>query len=82
MDERFALPLVLPNDCTWNERTKKYHQTGAKRKSLNVIPGALEELKKIKGPVCVVSVAGPQRKGKSFILSKAFDQGEVFYFHC
>lgn len=26
----------------------------------------------------MVSIAGPCRKGKSYILSKVFDQGEVF----
>ena len=28
--------------------------------------------------MCTVSVAGPYRKGKSYILSEAFDQSEVF----
>ena len=28
--------------------------------------------------MCTVSVAGPYRKGKSYILSEAFDQPEVF----
>ena len=30
------------------------------------------------GPVCVVSVSGPLRRGKSFVLSQAFNQPSVF----
>lgn len=33
---------------------------------------------RFQGPVCVVSIAGPYRKGKSYVLSQAFDQPQVF----
>jgi hypothetical protein len=73
-----AIPLVLPNDCTWDELTGIYDKkTNVERKTLNVIPTALDQLREVKGPVCVVSIAGPCRKGKSYIISKAFDQDEV-----
>ncbi|XP_015762113.1 PREDICTED: guanylate-binding protein 4-like [Acropora digitifera] len=74
----FATPLCLPNNCQWNERTGEYSLNNEKRKSLYPVDKALDQLRKIKGPVCVVSIAGPCRKGKSYILSKAFDQDEVF----
>ncbi|KAK2568392.1 Guanylate-binding protein 7 [Acropora cervicornis] len=77
-DAGFAIPLCLPNNCQWNESTGEYKRSSGDRKSLYVVDKALDQLRKIKGPVCVVSIAGPCRKGKSYILSKAFDQGEVF----
>lgn len=51
---------------------------GGIRSSLYVVEEALQKLKSVKGPVCVVSIAGPYRKGKSYILSEVFDQPEVF----
>ena len=33
---------------------------------------------KLAGQVCVVSITGPYRRGKSFILSEVFDQPDVF----
>ncbi|XP_031568053.1 LOW QUALITY PROTEIN: guanylate-binding protein 4-like [Actinia tenebrosa] len=76
---KVAIPLVLPNNCTWDAQTGTYDKKkGVGRETLNAIPKALDQLREIKGPVCVVSIAGPCRMGKSYILSKAFDQGEVF----
>ncbi|KAL9979073.1 hypothetical protein ACROYT_G016675 [Oculina patagonica] len=73
-----AIPLCLPNNCKWNPKTCQYIQTKEERSSLYVVEEALEQLRKVKGPVCVVSVTGPYRKGKSYILSEAFNQPEVF----
>ncbi|XP_078366399.1 guanylate-binding protein 6-like isoform X2 [Oculina patagonica] len=76
--EKMATPLCLPNNCKWDSRSGQYVKTGEKRCSLYVVEEALEKLRKIKGPVCVVSIAGPYRKGKSYVLSEAFHQPQVF----
>ncbi|KAJ7380879.1 hypothetical protein OS493_004462 [Desmophyllum pertusum] len=73
-----AIPLCLPDNCNWNPRTGRSIKTGDKRSSLYVVQEALEQLRKVKGPVCVVSIAGSYRKGKSYILSEAFNQPQVF----
>nr|XP_058956417.1 guanylate-binding protein 6-like [Pocillopora verrucosa] len=78
MSEQCAVPLCLPNNCKWDKQTGEYSKSAGPRESLCVVDVAIERLKSIKGPVCVVSIAGPYRKGKSYILSKAFDQGGVF----
>lgn len=73
-----ATPLCLPNNCKWDSSSGHYIKTGKMRTSLYVVDEALENLRRIKGPVCVVSIAGPYRKGKSFVLSETFNQPQVF----
>ncbi|XP_022804568.1 guanylate-binding protein 6-like isoform X2 [Stylophora pistillata] len=75
---RRATPLCLPNNLKWDSSSGKCIQTGQRRTSLYVMDEALEDLRRIRGPVCVVSIAGPYRKGKSFVLSEAFNQPQVF----
>ncbi|KAM7440027.1 hypothetical protein ABFA07_010670 [Porites harrisoni] len=73
-----AIPLCLPNNCQWNPVTGAYTKKKEPRSSLFVVDKALQKLRTVKGPICVVSIAGPYRKGKSYVLSEAFDQPEVF----
>ena len=74
-----AVPLCLPDNCIWDPRKEEVSTDESKeRNKLVLVTEALEKLEKIEGPVCVVSIAGTCRAGKSYILSKVFDQGEIF----
>ncbi|EDO46595.1 predicted protein [Nematostella vectensis] len=74
-----ATPLCLPDTCRWNEDTNECSIIqGIPRSSIHLIENSLRRLRAIRGPVCVVSVTGPCRKGKSFILAKSFTEKEVF----
>lgn len=73
-----AIPLCIPNNFKWNPHTGNLEKTKERRQTLTVNDEALKELGKIKEPVCVVSIVGPCRDGKSFILGEAFNQSDVF----
>ena len=74
-----AIPLCIPNNCEWDETNNKFSRIkGTPRTSLYAVEAALRKLRAIRGPVCVVSIVGPYRRGKSYILSRIFEQGEVF----
>ncbi|XP_015752495.1 PREDICTED: guanylate-binding protein 6-like isoform X3 [Acropora digitifera] len=73
-----AIPLCLPNNCRWDAAKGRCSKTGEERSSLVIVDEALRKLRTLKGPVCVVSITGPYRKGKSYILSEVFDQPAVF----
>ena len=68
-----AIPLCLPNDCEWKPETNTCEKIkGATRSRLDINPAALEILKRVSGPVCVVGIVGPCRTGKSYILGQLF----------
>ncbi|XP_074617681.1 guanylate-binding protein 6-like isoform X1 [Acropora palmata] len=73
-----AIPLCLPNNYRWNATSGKCSKIGEERSSLVIVDEALQKLRALKGPVCVVSITGPYRRGKSYILSEVFDQPDVF----
>lgn len=74
-----AIPLCIPNNCNWDETSGDFQRDESQpRTGLQLVNAALRKLRSIQGPVCVVSIAGPCRRGKSYILSRAFDQGDVF----
>ncbi|KAL9979025.1 hypothetical protein ACROYT_G016617 [Oculina patagonica] len=74
-----AIPVCIPNNCSWDETSGMFQRDQSQpRTGLQLVNAALRKLRAIQGPVCVVSIAGPCRRGKSYILSRAFDQGDVF----
>ena len=66
-----AIPLCLPNDCEWSKRERVCKKKkGISRTALVLQEQALHILESISDPVCVVSIVGPCRTGKSYILSR------------
>ena len=74
-----AIPICIPNNCSWDETSSTFQRDPDQpRTGLQLVDEALRKLRAIYGPVSVVSIAGPCRRGKSYILSRVFDQGDVF----
>lgn len=66
-----SIPLILPNDHKYDLATKTVaKKTDIQRSSLYLVPEALELLKSIPYPLSVLSICGPMRTGKSYILSR------------
>ena len=51
---------------------------GVKREGLKVVEEALDLLKAIDKPVGVLSICGPCRSGKSYVLSRILGTGDAF----
>lgn len=77
--DKQAIPLCIPDNYKWEPKTGKCSKDGDRERSkLVLVKEAWEKLQEVKGPVCVVAIAGPHRTGKSYILSEIFGQEDVF----
>ena len=66
-----SIPLILPNDHEYDLKTKSItKKADVQRTSLYVVPEALELLSSISSPLAILSICGPMRTGKSYILSR------------
>ena len=65
-----AIPLCLPNDCVWDERSKTYMTKQIERNSLVINEEAVKILEGITNPICVIAVVGQCRSGKSYLLNQ------------
>ena len=73
------MPLIIPNDTSYDISTNQLKQIpGEKRSSLKIVPETLHLLKTIDRPVAVVAIGGPCRTGKSYILSRMLGSADDF----
>ena len=74
-----VIPLCLPNDYVWNEKTKTCTRKSVKRDSLVINEEAVKILEGITNPISVVAVVGPCRSGKSYLLNQLTPSKESLF---
>ena len=84
-----SIPLAIPSYLTYNEQTNTLCKPNRKAASLTaecyddghpvyLVSKALEMLQNIEKPVAVLSICGPYRSGKSYILSRILGVQNAF----
>ena len=73
-----SIPLVLTDDVAHDPHSNTVRKIGKKRSKLCVNGVALQLLEAINKPVAVLSICGPYRTGKSYILSRLLDSSNAF----
>ena len=74
-----SLPLIIPDDTEYNPKTNQLtRKPGAKRTKLVLVEDTLQLVRLLNKPVAVLSICGPYRTGKSYILSRMLDSADAF----
>ena len=74
-----AIPLCLPNDYVWDEKTNTCTKKSVKRDSLVINEKAVKILEEITNPISVVAVVGPCCSGKSYLLNQLIRSKESLF---
>ena len=74
-----SVPLVIPYDTEYNADTNELKKIdGEQRKSLKLVPEAIQLLESIERPLAVLAIGGPCRTGKSYVLSRVLGSADDF----
>ena len=79
-----SIPLVVPSNLLYDQTTNTIYKPATAVENFNsgppvyLIPRALEMLQGIEKPVAVLSICGPYRSGKSYILSRILGVPNTF----
>ena len=78
-----SVPLILPNEVQYNDKTHKIIQPSPGRATskpgLSIVPSSVNLIKSLgTKPLAVLSICGPYRSGKSYFLSRFLGSKEIF----
>ena len=78
--EASSIPLVVPDDFEYKAGSSELKKFDKSLQRLNLVPCSetLELLQSIKKPLAVLTICGPARGGKSFILSRILGRPGAF----
>ena len=74
-----SVPLVIPDDTEYDFANNELRLVeGKPRSKLVLVPQTLELIKSIKKDLGVLSICGPCRTGKSYVLSRVLGSSDAF----
>eukprot|EP01084_Bolivina_argentea_P033529 61993_1 len=73
-DEEYpVLPLIIPNNCVYDENTNTITKNSQQnRNTLKIHQPAIEFIRNISAKIATISISGPARQGKSLVAGELY----------
>ena len=67
-----SIPLIIPTSCMWNKEKNCLSKYQPRRNDNNIqlVDEAVQLIRTIDKPIAILSICGPYRTGKSYLLSR------------